>query len=104
MTVDEVIAAPFVHRGHAHARGDLAVHLAQHGIIGAAINAHNHPAPVAVPESLLRNPYHFGHSGQHASNSLSHGPILVPHGPRGKIALEESEYTGYNPGPLYVVL
>jgi len=51
-------------------------------------------SPEYVPASILNEPYHARHS-------LSKGPILVPHGPAGAIAVEGADYAGYNPGPRY---
>lgn len=69
--------------------------------IGSGVHAgdvHVHPyAPVAVPASLYALPYHQPHYGH--DSPVSQGAILVPHGPEGGLALEEPEYTGYNPGP-----
>jgi len=113
-SVESALRAPFVsaagshfghrhsrrHRHHLHARGDLALHLANGGgRVGGAGIVHTY-SPSAVPVSLLNqapHPVHYGHK----SDSVSHGIITVPHGPRGKIAMEEPDFTGYNPGPSY---
>jgi len=139
LTVDEIINAPFRspkgvgahfghrhqrrHRNHKHARGDLAVALANarrgitsgSGAIEASIaraadsganirsvvsNYHTY-SPEAVPVSLLNHPAHLSHY-DHKSDSVSNGIITVPHSERdGKITLEAAEYVGYNAGPHY---
>jgi len=60
-------------------------------VSGAGIHTYS---PEVVPASLRGEPYH-------ARNSYSKGPILVPHGPAGAIAVEGADYAGYNPGPRY---
>jgi len=90
--------------GHHHSHGHY-VPSHSHGRvhIGSGVHAgdvHVHPyAPLAVPASLVNTPYHQPHYDHRSS--VSQGPILVPHGPEGAIALEEADYAGYNPGPAY---
>jgi len=143
-TVDEIINAPFRsnpgasshfghrhqrrHRGHKHARGDLALALARRGMttagsapVGSAraiagaiargadaaanprsiVREYRTYSPEAVPVSLLNHPSHPAHYN-HNSDSVSEGMITVPHSTRdGKITLEAAEYVGYNAGPRY---
>jgi len=103
---------PVVRRGHI----DRHVHvLGPRGVVATAIDQMTPTASVAeggfpirvggngfvhtyspeyVPASLATEPYHARHS-------LSKGPILVPHGPSGAIAMEGAAFAGYNPGPRY---
>jgi len=85
------------HHNHHHFGG----HAHGHHVLGHTAGHSHHFGgnPVAVPASLFTEPYHQPHYNH--KSPISQGPILVPHGPAGAIALEDPAYTGYNPGPVY---